>query len=280
MRVRVQGTAGMLQAKKSLGQHFLTARAVAGSIVSALSPRPGDLVFEIGPGRGALTGPLAASGAAIVAYEIDERLVTDLRAKLASSGNVELRRADIREVDLDAAAAERGSSGFKLAGNIPYNLTSVILIDLARWRRLSEAVVMVQREVGDRILARPGGRGCGILSIFLQSYFIIEKVRRVRPGSFTPPPRVESVVLRFVPLAPGSGPANREAFLLFLKGCFSQRRKKLRNILGEVFGADTAKDLVELGRVSGVDIGMRPEEITLEGWHGLFALFQRMKGLQ
>jgi 16S rRNA (adenine1518-N6/adenine1519-N6)-dimethyltransferase len=270
----------MLRAKKSLGQNFLTAEPVARSIAAALSPRPGDLVFEIGPGRGALTVPLAASGAAVVAYEIDEPLVELLREKLGSSRNVELCHADIRAVDFDAAAAERGSSSYKLAGNIPYKLTSTILIDLARWRMLSEAVIMVQREVGERIIARPGERNCGILSIFLQSYFIIEKVRKVRPGSFTPPPRVESVVLKFVPLVSGEGPKNREAFLLFLKRCFSHRRKKLRNTLGEVFGAETAKDLEQLGTVSGVDFDMRPEELSLEGWFSLFAVSRRMKGLR
>jgi 16S rRNA (adenine1518-N6/adenine1519-N6)-dimethyltransferase len=270
----------MLPAKRRLGQNFLTADAVAGSIAAALSPAPGDLVFEIGPGRGALTIPLARSGATVVAYEIDEPLVDLLRERLASSSNVELCHADIRGVDFDAAADERGRSSYKLAGNIPYNLTSTILIDLARWRMLSEAVFMVQREVGERILAKPGERTCGILSIFLQAYFIINKVRKVRPGSFTPPPRVESVVLRFVPHVSEGGPKDREAFFLFLKGCFSHRRKKLRNILGEFLGVKTAKDWERLGELSGVDFGMRPEEIPLEGWFSLFAASQSMKGLR
>ena len=269
----------MLHAKRSLGQNFLTAETVAKSIAAALSPAPEDLVFEIGPGRGALTIPLVRSGATVVAYEIDEPLVELLREKLASSSNVELRHADIRAVDFDAEAAERGRSSYKLAGNIPYNLTSTILIDLVRWRMLREAVFMVQREVGERILARPGERNCGILSIFLQAYFIIERVRKVRPGSFTPPPRVESVVLRFVPHVSGGGPKDREAFLLFLKGCFSHRRKKLRNILGEFLGAKTAKEWEWLGELSGIDFGMRPEEVSLEGWLSLFAASQRMEGL-
>jgi 16S rRNA (adenine1518-N6/adenine1519-N6)-dimethyltransferase len=267
-------------AKKSLGQNFLTAEPVARNIAAALTPKPGDLIFEIGPGRGALTVPLARSGATVVAYEIDGALVELLREKVATSNNVEIYHADIRSVNLDAAADERGKALYKIAGNIPYNLTSTILIDLARWRMMSEAVLMVQREVGERILAKPGERNCGILSIFLQSYFIIEKVIKVRPGSFTPPPKVESVVLRFVPHASGDGPTEREAFLQFLKGCFSHRRKKLRNVRGELLGVETANDWERLGELSGVDFGMRPEELPLESWFGLFAASRRLKGLR
>jgi 16S rRNA (adenine1518-N6/adenine1519-N6)-dimethyltransferase len=270
----------MPHAKKRLGQNFLTAEPVAKKIASALSPVPGDLVFEIGPGRGALTIPLAASGATVVAYEIDRELVDLLRERLASSLNVEIYRADVRTVNFDAAADERGASQFKLAGNIPYNLTSTILIDLVRWRMLARAVFMVQREVGERILAKPGERRCGILSIFLQSYFIIERVIKVRPGSFTPPPKVESVVLGFAPHTSGGGPKDREAFLQFLKGCFSHRRKKLRNVLGESLGATTANDWERLSDLTGVDCDRRPEEIPLEGWFALFAASRRLKGLR
>lgn len=270
----------MMPAKKRLGQNFLVSVQVAKKIASALSPETGDLIFEIGPGRGALTIPLAQSGAAVVAYEIDESLVDFLRGKLDSCGNVEIYHTDIRAVNLDAASDERGRSSYKIAGNIPYNLTSTILIDLARWRSLRCAVLMVQREVGERILARPGERNCGILSIFLQSYFIIEGVLKVRPGSFAPRPNVDSVVLRFVPETTGRGPKDREAFLQFLKGCFSHRRKKLRNVRGEVLGANTANDWVRLSELSGVDFGKRPEELTLEGWFGLFAASRRLKGLR
>jgi 16S rRNA (adenine1518-N6/adenine1519-N6)-dimethyltransferase len=267
----------LAQAKKSLGQHFLTSETVARRIVGSLKPAPGDLVFEIGPGRGALTVPLARSGATIVAYEIDAELADLLRGTCGAYPNVEIYRADIRSVNLDAAADERGMASFKIAGNIPYNLTSTILIDLARWRMASEAVLMVQREVGERILAAPGERQCGILSIFLQSYFIIEKLLKVRPGSFAPPPKVESVVLRFVRDASRQGPAQKEVFLAFLKGCFSQRRKKLRNTLGELIGLKTATEWERLSLRSGVAFDLRPEELALESWFRLFGAIERMK---
>jgi len=253
---------------------------VARKIASALSPAPGDLIFEIGPGRGALTAPLAESGASIVAYEIDERLVALLREEYAGAGNVAIHHADIRAVDLDDEALERGRDSYKLAGNIPYHLTSTILIDLARRRHCALAVFMVQREVGERILARPGDRACGILSIFLQSYFIINREFKVRPGSFTPPPKVESVVLGFRPRTPGSGPPDREAFLQFLKGCFSHRRKKLRKPLGEYLGLETATDWERLRELSGVDFEMRPEALTLDEWFRLFDASRRVKGLR
>jgi 16S rRNA (adenine1518-N6/adenine1519-N6)-dimethyltransferase len=271
---------GMLPAKKRLGQNFLTAESVAKRIADAISPAPGDLVFEIGPGRGALTVPLARSGASVVAYEIDGALVDLLLEKFAASPNVEIRYGDIREVDFDEEARSRGRTSYKLAGNIPYNLTGTILVDLARWRMLSAAVLMVQREVGDRILTEPGERNCGILSIFLRTYFIMKRVLKVRPGSFTPPPKVESVVLGFAPHTPGRGPEDRGAFLQFLKGCFSHRRKKLRNILGELLDVETAKDWDRLGELSGVDFGMRPEELSLESWFDLFAASRGVKGLR
>ena len=270
----------MLPAKKGLGQNFLASEAVAKRIVDAIAPAPADLVFEIGPGRGALTKPLARSGASVVAYEIDGALVELLREMFEACGNVEIRYGDIRAVDFDEEARKRGRTSYKLVGNIPYNLTGTILIDLARWRMLSAAAVMVQREVGDRILTEPGKRNCGILSIFLRTYFIMNKVLKVRPGSFMPPPKVESVVLKFVPHTPGKGPEDRGAFLHFLKGCFSHRRKKLRNILGVLLELETAMDLDRLSELSGVDFGMRPEELSLERWFDLFAASRRVKGLR
>ncbi len=259
---------GYPRARKSLGQNFLASAQVAERIAAALRSEPGDLVFEIGPGRGALTSPLAASGAAIVAFEIDAALVERLRAEFAGAPRVEIVAADIREVDLDVEAARRGATSYKLAGNIPYHLTSSILIDLARRRALSAAVLMVQREVADRILAAPGERACGILSIFLQSYFIIERVLTVRPGSFTPPPKVMSVVIGLTPLKAPPGPPEREGFLSFLKTCFGHRRKKLRNVVDGAFRGAPA--LEALAARTGIDFDARAEALSLDQWFRLY----------
>lgn len=263
------------RAKKSLGQNFLASPRVAERIAGFLDPVPGDLVFEIGPGRGALTAPLALSGAGFAAFEIDGALAAELRAAYDSRPNVEIVEADIREVDLDEEAGRRGAKTFKLAGNIPYNLTSTILIDLARWRQLGVAVLMVQREVGDRVLSPPGSRNCGILSIFLRSYFIMERMLTVRPGSFTPPPKVMSVVVRFTPDNASTGPADRGAYLSFLKACFSQRRKKLR---GVVQALDVPGGAGALAGRAGIDLDRRPEELALDEWFALYDAWRALKG--
>jgi 16S rRNA (adenine1518-N6/adenine1519-N6)-dimethyltransferase len=295
----------MSRAKKSLGQNFLAAESVARRIAGALHAAPGDLIFEIGAGRGALTAPLAESGATVVAYEIDAGLVELLREKLQDFDNVDVRHADIREVAFDAEAARLGRRSYKVVGNIPYNLTSTILLDLARAKDCRVAVLMVQREVGERILSSPGERNCGILSIFLQSYCKIQKVLKVRPGSFTPPPKVESVVLRFLPDSSIGGPLDREGFLAFIKRAFLHRRKKLRNLLpelaadaagearqeeqpagrvgrkpaGRATGTEGAKQAPgRLAALSGIDFGLRPEELDRESWFTLFAASESMKG--
>ena len=263
--------------KKSLGQRFLVSDSVANRIVGALSPVRGELVFEIGPGRGALTFPLADRGAEVVAYEIDSSLAELLEERCSGRKNIEIINADIRDVDLDAAAAERDRKHYKIVGNIPYHLTSTILLDLPRWKGSGSNVLMVQREVGERINSKPGDRNCGILTIFLRSYFDIATVMRVRPGSFSPRPKVESVVLRFSVKESEGAPSDREGFLAFLKLAFSQRRKKLRTALRGSAGMIDAKMVLRLAELSGVDMNLRPEELELEAWFELFGRFEEIK---
>lgn len=262
-------------AKRSLGQNFLVSGGVAAKIVDAVSPLPGELVFEIGPGTGALTEPLAGSGAAIVAYEIDGTLVELLSEKFEDLEKVNVVHADIRGIDFEGEAGRLGFKGYKVVGNIPYHLTANILTALPRWKGCAAAVVMVQKEVGERIQAGPGQRDCGILSVFLQSYFDIERVMRVKPGSFRPRPKVESVVLKLVPRAGGEGPADREGFFLFVKKAFSQRRKKLKTVLRGLAGAGDGSEIIV--RV-GIDPDARPEELRLDDWHRLFAAFSPGEG--
>ena len=269
---------GGVSAKKSLGQHFLVSPRVAERIVEALSPGAGELLFEIGPGRGALTGHLAASGARVVAYEIDRSLAALLVEQFGARGNVEIVQGDIRNVEFDAEAAGRGEREYKVIGNIPYNLTGVILIGLAFLRGCVRSICMVQREVGDRIIASPGERRCGVLSVFLQSYLGIERVLRVRPGSFRPRPRVESVVLRFSPRALPGAPADRRGFLDFLKLAFSQRRKKLLGVLRAAAGVNDAGEILAAGSLAGVDLTRRPEQLPLPDWFVLYGGWTGMKG--
>lgn len=259
-------------AKKSLGQNFLVSDGAIRGIISAVTADDGLPVFEIGPGKGALTIPLAEGGTQIAAFEIDEALAEETAGRLEGFNNAEIVLADFREVDLDAEAAARGWEGYALAGNIPYLLTSTVLLSLPPLERCRRAVIMVQREVGERVLATPGTRGSGILPVFLQSFLAIKKVMTLKPGSFRPKPKVDSVVLIFAPVSRENAPEDHEGFLSFVKSAFSQRRKKLANALKKVPGLP---GMDQLEAASGVDLSRRPEELVLEEW---FALFEAVKG--
>lgn len=264
------------EAKRSLGQNFLVSETVARRIVDALSPAVGELVLEIGPGRGALTVPLAESGVSVVAYEIDRSLVEHLRVKCGTLENVEIVHADVRNVVFDDEAGIRRKEHYGVIGNIPYHLTGTILSGLAFLQKCRGSVLMVQREVGERILASPGSRSCGILSVFLQGYFKVERVIKVRPGSFNPRPKVESVVLKFTPEEPAGAPSDRRGFLNFLKIAFSQRRKKLHGSLRGYGGLRSAGDLRRAVEMSGVELDRRPEELRLDDWFRLFTVLNGM----
>ena len=250
---------GRRPAKKSLGQNFLVSEGAIRKIVS-VAKAPGLPVFEIGPGRGALTVPLAEGGTQLAAFEIDEALAEETAVALEGFENACVVRADIRDIDLDAEAAARGWGRYALAGNIPYLLTSTILLGLPALERCSLAVIMMQREVGERALAVPGTRQSGILPVFLQSYLAVKKVMTLRPGSFRPKPKVDSIVLEFRYIRSENAPGDRGGFLSFLKAAFSQRRKKLANALKGYRGIEDA----------GVDLGRRPEELDLPEWFALF----------
>ncbi len=256
--------------KKSLGQNFLISQAVIGRIVDAVTEGSGLPVFEIGPGRGAVTFPLAKAGARIAAFEVDSRLAADLRESCGAYPEVEIVDADIRNIDFDQEAGKRGWEEYVIVGNIPYMLTSSILIMLPEARRSARAVIMIQKEVGERILASPGERDCGILSVFMQAYFGIERVVRVKAGSFIPRPKIDSVVLKFVPVAIENAPKDRKEFLGFLKTGFSQRRKKLSNLIKGPLDIDKKDFTKELENVTGIDLGNRAEELSLADWFILF----------
>jgi 16S rRNA (adenine1518-N6/adenine1519-N6)-dimethyltransferase len=254
---------GKRPAKKSLGQNFLVSAGIAERIVTAILADPPLPVVEIGPGKGALTLPLARSGAQIAAFEIDSDLASSLGGTLAGYDGISVVNADIRNVDIDAEAEARGWREYALAGNIPYLLTSTILLGIPGLRRCRRAVIMVQKEVGERILASPGERKCGILTVFLKAYLDITRLMTVRASSFRPRPKVDSVVLLFEPVSRAGAPADRGAFLSLLKRGFSQRRKKLGKVLG-----------AKQGWPAGVDEGLRPEQLSLEDW---FAVHSAMK---
>ncbi len=264
--------------KKSLGQNFLVSRAVIDRIVEAATSPPGLPVMEIGPGRGAVTIPLAEAGAKVAAFEIDLALASSLRESVENHPGVEIVDADIRDVDFDLEASRRGWKEYVIVGNIPYMLTSSILLMLPEARNCSRAVIMMQKEVGERILASPGTRDCGILSVFMQAYFRIGSVTRAAAGSFRPVPKIDSVVLRFVPVKIYGAPEDRNGFLAFLKMSFSQRRKKLSNLITGPIKDGKKEFTREIGRITGVDLGRRAEELPLAEWFALFRGYLELTG--
>lgn len=227
------------QARKRFGQHFLVDESVLEAIVSEIDPRPDDALVEIGPGLGALTKPLLARIPRLTVVELDR----DLAAKLRRDPRLDVVEADVLTVDFTALAAGRR---LRIVGNLPYNISTPILFHLLE---AVDVVVdqhfMLQKEVVDRMAAAPGGKDYGRLSVMLQWRYAIESVLDVPPEAFDPPPRVDSAVVRMVPLAE---PPAVDAKLLAeaVTVAFSQRRKILRHTLGrwmEQRGAAVAFDL-------------------------------------
>jgi len=243
------------RAKKSLGQNYLVNERVALEIVRGLRPEEGELIFEIDP---------------LLCRELEERF--------AATEKVEIVGADIMKVDLDGEAAGRGAGKYKVVGNIPYMLTSGILIRLPSLRGNRLSVIMVQKEVAERILTPAGERNCGLMTIFLRSYLKVERIMKVSAGSFSPRPEVDSAVLRFSPVSLEGAPADRPRYFKFLKKAFSTRRKQLKNSL---FPGDPRRRRVltqRLEALSGVDLSRRAENLGLREWFELYKSYLRTAG--
>jgi len=255
-----------LRPKKHLGQNFLYDPAIAGRIAAACGAAEDDLVVELGPGRGILTDALVATGARVLAVELDEPLVAELRTRYAENGRVEILHADLTTVRLTSLLAERGIERCRLAGNIPYYLTRDVLFDflVEHHAVIDGAVIMVQKEVGERIVSEPGSRVYGITSVVLQSLYDVRIAMKVLPGSFTPRPKVASVVLGFAPkeVRPFRE-GELEAFRKLVKNLFGQRRKTIQNTLKSAYGID-AERLTGIQQKTGIELGSRPEQLSYE----------------
>lgn len=260
-----------IRAKKALGQNFLTDRNVLARIAGLVGIGPDDRVLEVGPGKGALTELLAAGCARLVAVELDNRLVPLLREKFADNQRVEIVQGDILALDLRQQLAEHGEGPWKVAANLPYNISTPVLFLLLDNRELfSRLVLMLQKEVGDRLAALPGGKEYGILSVLFRLHFDIAREFIVRPGSFHPVPKVDSAVLSFVPLgSPRTDVGNEDFFRRVVKGAFSMRRKTLWNCLrGASLGVEE-DGLASALALCGIDPGRRGETLDLEEFAAL-----------
>ena len=270
--------------RKRFGQHFL-APSWAQKVVKTIDVQPQDVLLEIGPGAGAITLPLAETGAPILAVEIDRDLARELATQVPA--NVSLITADFLKTDvmpfLTALQPNRPPGSptdvprrFRVVGNLPYNLSSPILfrlIELARAHgTLTDATLMVQREVAGRLVAKPGKKDYGVLSIFAQIHADIDRRLDVPPTAFAPPPKVRSSVIRMTFRRSPVRIVDDALFERLVKGAFSQRRKTLANALKPL--EPTAPAVLAL---AGIDGKRRPETLTLEDFARLTEFFARLK---
>ena len=248
--------------RKRFAQHFLHDRAVIQRIVDAIAPRPGELVMEIGPGRGALTFPLLARGCELHAVEIDRDLAARLRAQAPRHPNLTVHEADA--LDLDLARIAPPPRRLRVTGNLPYNISTPLVFRLlASLPRIMDMHLMLQKEVVDRMVSPPATREYGRLSVMVQLDCEVERVARVGAGAFSPAPRVESAVVRLRPRPRTTlDRASRDRLDAIVRSCFSRRRKTLRNALRGLCDERVIA-------ASGLDPHVRPEMLAIEDFVGL-----------
>lgn len=258
--------------RHALGQHFLANPGVLHKIAEVIDPRPEDILVEIGPGKGALTLELAARAGRVVAIEKDERLIPGLRETMPP--NVEIVHGDILRADLGGIARSAGVPSLRLVGNIPYSISSPLLFRVLDERELlRDCVFLLQKEVAERVTAGPGSKSYAPLGILLRNEFEARIAFTVAPGSFSPPPKVQSALLslrrRPAPLLPGGAD---EPFQAFLRAAFAERRKMLwKNLARRATPAALETAYAEIG----LPRSARAEELAPEA---LFRLFERLRG--
>lgn len=246
--------------RKRFGQHFL-AREWAQKLIAAIAPCPDETFLEIGPGQGAITRALAARSKAVVAIEVDR----DLAARLSAEGIAGLTvvEGDVLEVDFAALGLPRGT---RIAGNLPYNISSPILFKvLGMSRRTSlfaDATFMLQKEVADRLVARPGTKDYGLLTIFTALEATVTRQLILPPGAFRPPPKVSSAVVRLTFLPPAERPDVPAAFEPMARALFAVRRKTIANGLRGP-AAERGLSPVDVIEWAGLDARARPEELSV-----------------
>jgi len=260
-----------LRAKKSWGQNFLGDEAILDGIARLAVERPGEVVIELGSGLGHLTERLLAHGARVVAVERDRDMALVLRGEFGEA--IRLVEADAARADLARLAADApgGAPGGRVAvvGNIPYHLTSPILFSLLdQAGAVSRAVLLLQREVAERLAASPGTKDWGLLSVLLQQLGSVEIDRIVPRGAFHPPPRVDSAVVRIDLHGREPRAADPRRFRLLVKAGFAQRRKILMNAL--LASRLAPREALEAAlRAAGIDPVRRGETLSVEEWEAL-----------
>ena len=259
------------QTKKRFGQHFLHDPAVIDKIITAARLQPDQRVLEIGPGLGVLTEELLKYAAQVTVMEIDRDLIERLNRRL--DPHLVVIEGDVLKLSWPELLRE---PPYTLVANLPYNISSQILFKLLDHRLyFTRMVLMFQREVAERLMARPGSKDYGILSVLCQLWYDIDKVALVRPGAFNPPPKVDSLVVSFLPLAkPRVDPIDEALFKRLVKAAFTQRRKTLRNSL--LAAGLKAIEIDAALQCAGIDAGCRGETLDLYQFSALASAFSQI----
>jgi len=254
--------------RKRFGQNFLRDQHVLDRIVNAAQLQAGDRILEIGPGAGALTDRLLETGLPVLAIEIDRDLGAALQER--TDHNLAVVIGDVLRMDWQALLSD---PPYKMIANLPYNISSQVLFRVLEHRRLFQRLVlMFQKEVGERLIAQAGSRDYGILSVLMQTWFRIDRVVKVPPKAFSPPPKVDSVVLSLAPLSePRIELHDAALFRQLVRGAFAQRRKTLRNSL---LGAGWQAEQIDRAfAAADIDCRRRGETLTPEEFAGLANVF-------
>ena len=270
-----------MKARKRFGQHFLES-AWVNKLVAAVAATPDDSILEIGPGRGAITRPLAQQVKRLLAVEVDRDLAADLEA--AALPNVTVVTNDVLAVDLvpivtDWLGAPPGPGNqFRIVGNLPYNISSPILFALldlaARTGGVRDAMLMLQKEVADRLIAKTGTGDYGVLTVLTALNADVTRVLALPPGAFRPPPKVHSAVVRLVFRPPKVQIRDQQLFVRMVRTMFTQRRKTISNAL-KPFGAERGVDPIGALTAANIDPKRRPETLDLGEMAALAAAFSR-----
>ncbi|MDD4050988.1 MAG: 16S rRNA (adenine(1518)-N(6)/adenine(1519)-N(6))-dimethyltransferase RsmA [candidate division Zixibacteria bacterium] len=250
----------MIRAKKSLGQHFLSDPIVASQIIEALTLRSGETVLEIGPGHGALTHPLVNTGANVVAVELDRVLAPELARTFEKQKNFRVVEADILTIDPAALGLDR----FVLLGNLPYNITTPVIDWMLKYHPvIDRAVLMMQKEVAERIASPPGRRARSTISVITSLYYDCRTACDVPPRSFTPPPKVDSAVVLFTRHDRTYAIDNLPRFEKMVRLCFAGKRKSLLNNLNSAYPIQREELVEVVTRLFGSST-IRAEQMTLD----------------
>lgn len=257
-----------VQPSKKWGQNFLIERSVQKRMLTAAQLQPDDVVLEVGPGFGALTFALAEQVRHVIAVEIDSRIMAALQSLVEEIGTENLTLLNLHILSQSVPELLRGEESAKVVANIPYSITSSLLEHLLSAKQfVSLIALMVQKEVAERIAAKPGTKAYGALSLFVQYHSEVEYLGRVQNSAFYPRPEVDSAIVRLTPVPDRLRPREQRLMFKLIRAAFKQRRKNLRNALADLF--DDPDSAAAFLRRSGIDPARRGETLTLEEYMDL-----------